>query len=245
MVYQAEYDLKKAMDDAKAADGNDENWARVMVPFDKFQQVRGPRLIPDGPKLDVSGGIYQIGMTLSKFQMAENTTELENFRPGFFDMHIQRIGFYHGGDDDGGAATPVVEKEMMTLSSSPSVPETLTKEEAERKRPLVLKMLLPVAKIFFSETANRRKSAMRILREERGMSRGKAILFGIQSRKQSMGGLVPSVIKTVGILSIDAFRAVFKNILKIVFVYPLRVVGAFVRTVKKMLGMKVKPSLRE
>ena len=118
------------------------------------------------------------------------------------------------------------------------------KEEAEEKRPMVLKMLLPIAKIFFSEQANRRKSAMRKLREERKLSRFQAIAFGIKWRKHSMG-IVPSICKTLGILSIDAFRAVVKNALKIVVVYPLRVVGAIVRIVKQMLGMKVKPSLRE
>lgn len=241
MVYQAEYDLKQAMDEAAAAsnDSNNDGWARVKVPFDKFQQVRGPRLIPDGPKLDVTGGIYQIGMTLSKFQMAQNTTELSNFRPGFFDMHIQRIGFYNNE-----GVVPVEKIVSSTTTAANNVPETLSKEEAQSKRPLLLKMALPIAKIFFSEKANRRKSAMRILREERGLSRGKAILFGIRCRKQSMGTL-SSIAKTMGILSIDAFRTVMKNVLKVVLVYPLRVLGAFVRLVKQMLGMKVKPSLRE
>jgi len=232
MVYQCEYDLQKAMDEAKKKGNDDGGWARVVVPFDKFQQVRGPRLIPDGPKLNVTGGIFQIGMTLSKFVMGQNTTELENFRPGFFNLHIQRIGFYNND-----SVAPV---ETM----SPTVPDTLSKEEAEKKRPLLLKMILPVAKIFFSEKANRRKSAMRILREERNMSRGKAILFGIQSRKKSMGSF-PSIIKTMGILSVDACRAVILSLLKIVLLYPLRAFGMFVKKVKQMLGMKVKPSLRE
>lgn len=239
MVYQAEYDLKMAMEEAKQAaqkDENEEVWARVMLPFDKFQLVRGPRLIPDGPKLDVTGGIFQIGMTLSKFMMAQNTTELEDFRPGFFDMHIQGIGFY----DNKGVAVAIPAKEEMTSN----VPDTLSKKEAQKKRPLLLKIILPLAKIFFSEKANRRKSAMRILREERNMSRSKAILFGIQTRKKSMG-IFPSIIKTMGIISIDIIRAVIKSILKVVLVYPFRVVGAFVRMVKQMLGMKVKPSLRE
>merc|ERR1719253_286972 len=175
--------------------GDDEEegvWARVTVPFDEFKLVRGPRLVPDGPPLDVLGGIYQIGMTLSKFQMAQNTTELEDFRPGFFDMHIRRIGFY--GDDEeedtstGAAAS--VEKKLASSSNDDVVvvvPDTLTKKEAEKKRPLVLKMILPIAKVFFSERANRRRSAMRILREERNMSRSRAIMFGFRSRKESMG----------------------------------------------------------
>lgn len=234
MVYQSEYDLQKAMNEAKENDGND-GWARVMVPFDKFQLVRGPRLVPDGPELNTTGGIFQVGMTLSKFKMAQNTTEIENFRPGFFDLHIQCIGFYNNQE---GADIPA-DKAMTS-----NVPETLSKMEAERKRPLLLKMLLPVAKVFFSEQANRRKSAMRILREDRKLSRMKAILFGIRCRKESMG-LFPSVMKTLGILSIDAIRAVLSTAIRVVLVYPLRSIGAVVRMAKQMLGMKIKPSLRE
>ena len=248
MVYQAEYDLQKAMDEAAAASSadNGESWARVIVPFDQFQLVRGPRLVPDSPKLNVTGGIYQIGMTLSKFKMAQNTTELDNFRPGYFDMHIKQIGFYNNNkdEDDDTAIIPAEKVMPSSTTNNMMVPDTLTKEEAEKKRPMVLKMLLPIAKIFFSEQANRRKSAMRKLREERKLSRFQAIAFGIKWRKHSMG-IVPSICKTLGILSIDSFRAVVKNVLKIVVVYPLRVVGAIVRIVKKMLGMKVKPSLRE
>ncbi|KAL9183350.1 hypothetical protein ACHAXT_005137 [Thalassiosira profunda] len=210
-VYQAEYDLQTAMNEAKA---KNEEWARVVVPFDTFQLVRGPRLVPDGPKLDLTGGVFQIGMTMSKFKMAQNTTELDGFRPGFFDMHIQRIGFYNG---EGEGSVPV---EKM----SSNVPKTLSKEEAEKKRPLLLKLLLPVAKIFFSEKANRRKSAMRILREDRGLSRGKAILFGIRSRKKTLGTL-QSIMKTAGILGVDAFRAVFLFGIKLVLLYPLRIIG--------------------
>ena len=239
MVYQAQFDLKQAMVDAKenqkdsCDDGN--VWARVMVPFDSFQLVRGPRLIPDGPKLDVSGGIYQIGMTLSKFKIAMNTTELENFRPGYFDLHIQRIGFYN--DKDTGSKDSYAKRTHV-------IPDTLSKKEAEGKRPLLLKMLLPIAKLLFSEEANRRISAMNILREKRNMSRAKAILYGIKLRRNAMG-LMPSIAKTLGILTVDASRTVVKTALKIVLLYPLQLVGATSRMVKKMLGIKVKPSLRE
>lgn len=234
-VYQSEYDLHKAMKLAATAGAE---YARVVVPFDKFKLVRGPRMIPDGPKLDVTGGIFQIGMTLSKFKMGVNTTTLEDFRPGFFDMRIQGIGFYTDSQGDTVA--------VPAKGSAPSnaVPDTLSKKEAEKKRPLILKMLLPLSKILFSEKANRRKSAMRILREERNMSRSKAILFGIRSRKKSMGTLL-SIFKTGGILSIDIFRAVIKNVLKVVLVYPFRLVGKVIRMIKQMMGMKERPSLRE
>ena len=250
LVYQAEYDLQRALEEAKMKavnageeeeDAQSSSWARVLIPFDNFQQVRGPRLVPDGPKLDLSGGIYQIGMTLSKFKMARNTTELENFRPGYFELRIRRIGFYQSDKNDNMVLPAVMEES----NSSNLVPDTLSKEEAAKKRPLLLKLLLPVAKLFFSEKANRRKSAMRILREERNMSRLRAILFGVQCRKKSVGGILPSIVETTRILSIDIFRAVIKNVFKVALVFPLRVVGALVTKVKKMLGMKVKPSLRE
>ncbi|KAL3797495.1 hypothetical protein HJC23_009859 [Cyclotella cryptica] len=231
-VFQAQFDLKRAMDEASKAshkDGDDV-WARVFVPFEDFQLVRGPRLIPDGPKLNVSGGLYQIGLTMSKFRIAVTTTEVENFRPGYFDMHIQRMGFY-------------VKDESDSLGET-VVPDTLTKEEADRKRPFILKLLLPVAKLFFSEKANRRRSAMKILREKRNMSRVRAILFGIKVRKGSMG-TVPSVMKTMGILGVDSFRSVLGTALKVVLIYPLRLLGIVFRTIKKALGMKVQVPLRE
>jgi len=217
-VYQSQFDLAAEIDAAKASGGK---WAEVKVPFDSFQLVRGPRLIPDGPKLDVTGGIYQIGMTLSKFKMAVNTTQLENFRDGFFEMRIKEIGFY----EEGGQYT----------TGDINVPETLSKKEAESKRPLLLKMLLPVAKVFFSEQANRRRSAMRILREERGLSRGQAIRFGIRTRTKTLG-LLPSLFRTGAIVSIDSFRSIVFNVLKIVLVYPLRLIGKAVRTARRHLG---------
>ena len=229
MVYQAQFDLAEAI---TASRENRDDWAHVKVPFDSFQLVRGPRLIPDGPKLDVTGGIYQIGMTLSKFKMSVNTSVLEDFRPGFFDMHIQSIGFYKD------------QEQTETVTGSLNVPDTLSKKEAESKRPLPLKILLPVAKLLFSETANRRKSAMKILREKRKMSRAAAILFGIRNRRKRIG-LIPSLFKTTSILVVDSARSVLKNVLKVVFLYPLRLFGLIVRNTKKMLGMKVKPSLRE
>jgi len=228
-VYKAQFNLQSAIDEAKS---KGDVYAHMKVPFDSFQLVRGPRLIPDGPPLDVSGGIFQIGLTLSKFKMAVNTAELEDFRAGYFEMRIRQIGFYN--DISEGDAS----------SSRPEVPDTLSKKEAESKRPLLLKVFLPVARIFFSEKAQRRRSAMRILREERNLSRGKAILFGISARKKRMG-LLPSLLKTIVILSIDSFRAVTFQVLKIFIGYPLRLTSAMVRSVKKMLGMKVRPSLRE
>jgi hypothetical protein len=116
---------------------NGEEWASVKVPFESFRLVRGPRMIPDGPPLNVTGGLYQVGMTLSKFVLGQNTTELENFRPGFFEMQLKEIGLYNEK-----AATA-----MGTLAS----PQVMSEEEVKRRRSLLLKILLPLSKLFFSE----------------------------------------------------------------------------------------------
>lgn len=224
-VYQAMFDLAKASEDG--------SMTMVKVPFASFQLVRGPRLVPDGPPLDTKGGLFQLGMTMSKFKIGEMTTELENFRPGFFDLHLSEIGFYKD--------VPVEESSKAAVALAP---DTLSKEEAAKKRPLPLRLLLPVAKIFFSETANRRKSAMNILREKRNMTRMQAILFGIKARRNSIG-LLRSTAKTAGILGIDSARTVLKNFLKVVLIFPLKIVNKIIRSIKKALGMKVKPSMKE
>ena len=290
-VCQAEYDLggggvrvtrRMAMPPTPptmAMTMTNDDWARVMVPFDDFRMVRGPRLVPDGPKLDVSGGVYQIGMTLSKFRMAVNTTEIENFRPGYFELRIRRIGFYgdrvandDGGDavvdhdddgvaagaaaagDDGGVVVVVVGGAPSTGSDGHRVvPDTLSREEAMRKRPILLRMLLPVIRLYFSEKASRRRSAMRILRTDRGMGRLGAILLGMRYRRSSrrgagggaMGGMLPSAAETARILGVDALRSVVGTFLRVGVVYPLRLVGAIANAMKRMAGVKIEPSLRE
>ena len=90
----------------------------------------------------------------------------------------------------------------------------------------------------------RNKSAMNILREKRNLSRLGALRFGIRFRRNSVG-VIPSLLKTASIIGVDSARAVTKTTLKFIFLYPLRLVGLIVRNVKMMLGMKVKPSLRE
>lgn len=76
------------------------------------------------------------------------------------------------------------------------------------------------------------------------MSRMKAILFGIKSRRKSIG-IVPSIGKTVGIIAVDSTRTIVKQVLKLVFLYPLRIVGFIVRSIKKALGMEVKKKMTE
>lgn len=84
-VYQAMFDLAKASKDG--------SMTMVKVPFSSFQLVRGPRLVPDGPPLDTKGGLFQLGMTMSKFKIGEMTTELENFRPDFLICKCLKLDF--------------------------------------------------------------------------------------------------------------------------------------------------------
>ena len=257
-VYQAEYNLQEAMNDAAAAaaapsSSNNSSWARVMIPFNNFQLVRGPRLIPNSPKIDVaSSGIYQIGMTMSKFKMAINTTEIDNFRSGYFELQIQRIGFFTTATySDNAEKNDVAVNDMSSNNSSSMmmvvVPDTLSKSESMKRRPIVLKLLLPMIRLILgTEQTSRRKSAMRILRTSRGMSRLRAIRFGFQYHRKSFGTLGSSSIgKTMRILIVDAFRTVIRNALMITLVYPLRLMGSIINRMKSCLGMKVEPTLRE
>jgi hypothetical protein len=109
--------------------------------------------VVDGEKLDVSGGIFQIGMTLSKFKIAVYTIELEGFRPGFLYLHIQKIGFYKNKQDNDKVEGNNIAKVQL------QIPDTLSKKEAESRCPLQVKILLPIAKIMCSEKANRQTVA--------------------------------------------------------------------------------------
>ena len=164
-------------------------------------------------------------MSLSKFVIGVNTTELENFRPGFFDLQIRQIGFYNNANirEDVPGVVPV---------------DTLSKAEVDKRRPLLLKILLPISKLFFSEKANRRKSAMKLL-QKRGFSRAKAILWGIKTRAAGTG-FVPSLLKAASIVGIDSFRTALGTVLKACLFYPFVFLGKFVKFIKtKVFGLKV------
>lgn len=76
---------------------------------------------------------------------------------------------------------------------------------------------------------------MRLLREERRMSRGQAILWGVNRRSASYG-ILRSLGKTASILAVDTFRAIVLTSLKISLLYPLRLAGWLV---SKTTGKKV------
>lgn len=134
-LYQAMFEIPKPV--IRENDEQQIEWQKVTIPFDSFAQVRGPRLVEGAPRLNATGGLYQIGISLSKFQMATNTTEIKDFRSGYFELQIKEIGVVNsriGGNED---AIELV--------------QTLSKEEMEKKRPVVLKVLIPITKLLFSE----------------------------------------------------------------------------------------------
>jgi hypothetical protein len=71
---------------------------------------------------------------------------------------------------------------------------------------------------------------MKILREQRGLSRSRAILFGLKSRAKSYG-MVKSLGKTSAILCVDALRAVVNTTLRFTLFYPIVLFTKFVRSI--------------
>jgi Complex I intermediate-associated protein 30 (CIA30) len=136
LLYQAPFDFTSTSSDA---------WTTVKVPFPSFRYVRGPRMIPDGPPLNTTAGLYQIGMTMSKFAFAEKMTEIGNFRDGFFELQLQEIGLYKEQQQR------QQEDSSTSMLEAVTTPKVYSRLEAKSKRPLIVKVLLPVAKIFFSE----------------------------------------------------------------------------------------------
>ena len=217
-LYQAMFELPKT---------NEENdWNMVKVKFSDFVQVRGPRIVENGPKLNTKSGLFQIGMALSKFQISSNGTQIEDFRPGYFELQVKEIGMYKSGDSPLDIAFP----------------GTLEKKEADRKKPLILKILAPIAKVFFSEKRRRRASAMRILKQ-RGFNKYQASLFGLKLRAKRNGWPL-AIAQSVGILLQETVRKVLFWTLRIALVYPILVLRKFIGLIKtskkKCSGIKKK-----
>ena len=231
LLYQAPFPFTSNQQQSVVGD-----WTTVQVPFDTFRYVRGPRIVPDGPPFDASKGLYQIGMTMSKFVFGENTTELENFRDGFFEFQIKEIGVYKKVTQSV-ASTDAAQSDAVAVP-----PKVLTKSQTKQQRSLLLKVLLPVVRmLFFSEQSQRRKSAMRLLREKRQLSRLEAIRWGFRSRAASVG-VLPSLAKTMYILLADTVRATLGIAVRVVLLYPIRLVG---RGLDLVRGKKKLPSMTE
>ncbi|CAJ1896237.1 unnamed protein product [Cylindrotheca closterium] len=206
--------LYQVMFDLPASTGEENDWNLVKVKFSDFVQVRGPRVVEGGPKLN-SSAIFQIGMALSKFKISSTGEQIENFRPGYFELQVKEIGAFREG------------KNPLTLE----FPGTLEKEEAEKKKPLPLKVLGPVAKVFFSEKRRRSASAMRILKK-RGYSTLGAMKFGVKVRARATGW--PSaIIHTMTSLATEILLQSFTFTLKLLLVYPIQLIRKLTKVFSK------------
>jgi len=203
-LYQSEFKIKP---------GNE--WNRLPLPFSNFNKVRGARLVFGAERIDPSEGLYQIGLTMSKFLMAENMTEIPSFRPGYFELQVKSMGLYSSNAQN------------VTVSS----PTILSPEEIKQNRPIIAKIVFPVIKLLFSEKARRRRSAMKILRDSKGMSRPKAILFGIKVRS-SKSGMILSVMQAMAIVFTDTVRAILGKMFSYAIVKPLFLVIKLSRKIK-------------
>ena len=209
-LYQADFQIPKQ----DLEDGSE--WKTVKVPFESFVQVRGPITVENGPPLDVSGGLFQIGMTMSKFQISKNLKELPDFRPGYFELQLKEIGVYSNA--------------KTAETTSVEAPKTLTKKEADQKKPVMLKILFPIAKLFFNEQSQRKKSATKLL-QKRGLSKLGIFKFGFQRKVASKGIIVALAQTLVGLVSAGARLAAFWT-LKICLFYPLMAIRRITKKLK-------------
>ena len=206
--------LYQSMFELPATTG-EEGWNLIKINFSDFVQVRGPRVVEGGPKLN-STAIYQIGLALSKFKISSTGEQIENFRPGYFELQVKEIGAFREG------------KAPLAVE----FPGTLEKVEAEKKKPMMLKVLGPVAKIFFSEPRRRRASAMRILKK-RGYSTLQAMQFGVKIRARASGW--PRALAYIFVsLGKELLRQCLTFTLKLLLVYPIQLI-------RKLIGVFSRP----
>lgn len=87
--------------------------------------------------------------------ISQNGTEIPNFRPGFFELQIQEIGVYQEAQEIAATttttATTAGADEDKDSAATLIRPSTLSRKEADKKKPLLLKLLLPLGKLLFSE----------------------------------------------------------------------------------------------
>ena len=232
-LYQATVPLAESHPD-------DEGWVTALIPFDNFQLVRGPKTVANAPPLNVSTGLYQIGMTMSKFVLGNVTRELDNFRSGYFALDLKVIGVYSFTqrpplanvsattdiERDVPAALPFQNDGTTILAAS----QVLTKTESERRRPwLVQHVVVPLFQLmFFSEQSQRRKSAFRMLTTQRGLSSWQAVVWGWNRRQQQSqrGGRCSALRTTANIMLADMIRFASLVMLRVTLVYPLKLVSA-------------------
>jgi hypothetical protein len=263
LLYQAPFEIMKRNSSSSSSSNSSSiydddtsvdaiEWQTIYVPFDRFRLVRGPTVVENGPPLNVSTGIYQIGMTMSQFLFAaaaptgtpnnnninNNTVRIEkklpNFRDGYFELHIEEMGVYSTKGTS--QNTVAVESDVRPTLN------VLSRRETKEQRSVLVKAIFVVAKLFFSEQSQRRKSTMRILQKKYNMTRLQAIRWGYQRRlvissnDSSRHGVVmtmlrtlprriSSMMKTLSILSIDTIRSILSLSIKLFLFYPVRLLS--------------------
>ena len=86
---------------------------------------------PNAPAFNATS-VFQLGMVISKFKIAQSTETLQDFRAGPFSLDVSEIGFYSQG---GGSSAPVKAVVKPSVSSAP-----------KKSSPLA-----PIFKLIFSE----------------------------------------------------------------------------------------------
>lgn len=205
-LYQSMFELPKPTNN---------DWSLVKINFKDFVQVRGPRVVENGPPLDTKNGIFQIGLVLSKFMISNDGTTVDNFRDGYFELQVQEIGVFKNGD----AVSPI------------EFSGTLEKKEADKKKPVMLKILTPVAKLLFSEKRRRRASAVRILKK-RGFTRLQRIKYSLDLRVRRNGWPL-AIAQAIGNVVQDTIRLALFWSLRLTLVYPISLIRKSIRLLTK------------
>lgn len=125
------------------------SWFDVKVPFEELLPVRGPVINKEGRNFNESN-VMQIGVVVSKFVISETMQSISDFRPGYFSMDFNEIGFY--------TTSPTL--------NSPLQPPQLQPPKVQN--PLPLSLFVPIFKLFFNEQSRRRRAAYIALRERTG-----------------------------------------------------------------------------
>merc|ERR1711935_1173436 len=97
------------------------------------------------------------------------------------ELQIKEIGVYTSDVSSSSSSASSIKK-----LTSIETPKTLTKKEADQNKPVALKILFPIAKLFFNEKRSRQKSATKILKK-RGMGRLVIANFSFQRKSASRG----------------------------------------------------------
>eukprot|EP00931_Biecheleriopsis_adriatica_P050866 TRINITY_DN29483_c0_g1_i1.p1 TRINITY_DN29483_c0_g1~~TRINITY_DN29483_c0_g1_i1.p1 ORF type:complete len:427 (-),score=51.65 TRINITY_DN29483_c0_g1_i1:161-1417(-) len=132
--------------------------AKIKVPFDEFVLVRGPIAVPNAPPLSNVSAVYQLGFTVSKFVISSQMKTVDDFRNGSFQLDIEELGVYTESPLSG------------VMPDFVDMPASLSDEEVKRKRPLLLKAVLPILGLLFSEGKRRKRRAADLLKS-RGATR--------------------------------------------------------------------------